>query len=426
MEKYIVGGWCRNKLMRLEPKDVDYVVINETPTSMVRQGFIQIGKDFPVFMDAYGDEHALARTDKKEGVGHTGFDCNWEGVTLEEDLLRRDFTINAIAYDEEKEEFIDPHGFIKDVEQRMLRPIGKHFHEDPLRVLRAARFLALYDLEPTAELYRECRIASEHLEEVSRERWWRELEKVIVHGGSISTFFKFLSDVGAYGLWGEYEDTPQNLEHHPEGNVANHTRLVTDYAAKVFGCPKVTLAAFLHDIGKPSCYRERGNAYGHAEVGLPLIEKFCDDWKVPSQYRKLALVACKNHTKIHQSTTKGSQITKKKLLEIIREHRAVQNPRLLAGTMAVCISDARGRGHKREEIAEFESKRYEQVYLFFEAVEQLKGVDSKSIAENCANKKSVPDLIHKAQLQACNHILRHKVLNTATNEVDFVRKYLRG
>lgn len=300
---YLVGGAVRDYFMGIEPKDKDYVVVGSSPEEMVSLGFQKVGADFPVFLHPKTkDEYALARTERKSGTGYNGFDCEWDGVTIEEDLSRRDLTINSIALDCTKDfgKVIDPFKGRQDIEDKILRHTSKAFEEDSVRVLRIARFLARFGQEWTIHKetsnIMDAMYEKGDLDDLTSERVWKETEKALSEK-TPSLYFNELLD---YDIFSEYNVgyfVPQKLEHHPEEWVGTHTDLVMKYAAKTWNDPEITFACLCHDFGKVVSHNKHGNFHGHEKEGLQPINNFCDKWKVPKCYRNLALLVCEFHTK---------------------------------------------------------------------------------------------------------------------------------
>ncbi|QCQ64653.1 tRNA nucleotidyltransferase [Rheinheimera phage vB_RspM_Barba31A] len=382
MKIYLVGGAVRDMLMGLEPKDRDYVVVGSSPEEMVSLGYKQVGLDFPVFLHPItGEEYALARTERKVGVGYNGFETAWKDVTLEEDLLRRDLTINAIAYDLENNVYIDPYNGIADIQAKLLRPVSEAFKEDPIRVLRAGRFLARYpDFRPSHKLIQYSWDVVDEIKHCSAERLWLEIEKAISEIKP-SSFFKWVSDFYIFPILSQMKSTPQPEEHHPEIWTDVHTYMVMDYAAKTFNNPVVTFAAFCHDFGKPIMHQKYGKLHGHEEAGVELIHEFCDTWKVPNNYRDLAVISSKYHTKVHSCLGRGGNgaLKANTMMKMLEDTRAIQQPERFEMFLNVCISDARGRGYTPEQIKEYESKPYPQADFIRECLQAVLSLDTKQI-----------------------------------------------
>lgn len=383
MKIYQVGGSVQDQLMGITPKDYDYVVVGSSPAEMESLGYTQVGKDFPVFLHPEtGDEYALARTERKVGVGYNGFESSWEGVTLEQDLARRDLTINAIAKDIETGELIDPFNGICDLEDRILAPVSNAFCEDPIRVLRAGRFLARYDnFVPSESLRWLSHKVSNEIESCSPERVWKEIEKALSEKVP-SKFFKWMANFDTFPILDQMKFTPQKVEHHPEIWVDIHTYMTMDYAAKTCGISEVVFACFCHDFGKPATYQEHGNAYGHEEAGLATIEAFCDKWKVPNSYKDLALMTSKYHTKIHGCLGRGANkgMKAKSIMKLFEETNAMKKQERFLWMLCACTADARGRGADKDDQLKYESNPYPQSQYLLECLVAASMLDTKSIS----------------------------------------------
>ena len=350
MRTYLVGGAVRDRLLGLPPGDRDWVVVGETPESMLAAGFRPVGRDFPVFLHPdTGEEHALARTERKSAPGHRGFVVHADrSVTLEQDLERRDFTINAIARDEAGH-LVDPFGGARDIEARVLRHVGPAFVEDPLRVLRAARFMAR--LAPLG-----FRVADETLALMQRmaaggelaslvpERVWQELCKALA-AAQPSAFLRTLRAAGALAVVLPEVDAlygvPQRAEYHPEVDTGRHQELVSDMAAQLApGDPVVGFAALTHDLGKaltPADVLPRH--IGHEQAGLKPLRALCERLKVPTGHRELAVVACREHLNVHRLY----ELRDATVHDLLQRCDAFRKPARIAGLARVCEADKRGR-----------------------------------------------------------------------------------
>ena len=350
MKTYLVGGAIRDKLLGLEPGDRDHVVVGGTPDQMLAQGFKPVGRDFPVFLHPRtGEEYALARTERKSGRGYRGFVVDSDpSVTLEEDLARRDFTINAIAQDEEGN-LSDPLGGVRDLEARVLRHAGPAFVEDPLRVLRAARFMARFaDLgftvaPETMALMREMAAGGE-LAELVPERVWQELSRAL-RSATPSAFLRTLRDCGALAqvlpevdaLYG----VPQRAEFHPEVDTGLHQEMVSDMAARLApGDDAIGFAALTHDLGKALTPKEvLPKHIGHEQAGIAPLKALCERLKVPSAHRELAIMACREHLNVHRL----DELRDTTVLELLTRCDAFRKPERIGQLALVCEADKRGR-----------------------------------------------------------------------------------
>lgn len=372
MKIYLVGGAVRDMLMNLESKDKDYVVVGAEPQELLDLGFKQVGADFPVFLHPEtGEEYALARTEKKNGVGYQGFNCYFgKDVTLEEDLARRDLTINAIAMDTETKEIIDPFNGQQDINDKVLRPTTKAFCEDPLRVLRAARFLARYqDFNASEELIDMCLLVSHEFQQLTPERIWLETEKALGEPKP-SSYFRFLFWFQMFYEIDKLVSVVQPLQHHPESDVFSHIMLVIDHAAKYHKDPEVVFACLMHDMGKGIAFERQGNLNGHELIGKPIVIDFCNKYKVPNKYKELALIVCEYHTHCH----KAFEMNPNKIMKLFERTKAESKYERFMKFLKACESDAKGRG------GDFPNRIYKQPDYLKECLDAVKSVDTKSIS----------------------------------------------
>jgi tRNA nucleotidyltransferase (CCA-adding enzyme) len=356
LQTYLVGGAVRDRLLGLAPGDRDFVVVGATPEAMRARGFRAVGRDFPVFLHPRtGEEYALARTERKSGRGYRGFVVDADpSVTLEEDLARRDFTINAIAEDAAGH-LVDPFGGARDIEARVLRHVGPAFVEDPLRVLRAARFLARFaplgfTLAPeTAALMGEM-AASGELAELTPERVWQELARALASPRP-SAFLRTLRDAGALAVILPEVDAlygvPQRAEFHPEIDTGVHVELVCDMAATLApGEALIGFAALTHDLGKaltPDSVLPKH--LGHEHAGLAPLRALCDRLKVPSAHRQLAEMACREHLNVHRVF----ELRAKTVHDLLARCDGFRQPERIAALALVCECDKRGRAGLQDE-----------------------------------------------------------------------------
>ncbi len=349
---YLVGGAVRDALLGIPVKERDWVVVGATPAWMLSQGYRPVGKDFPVFLHPQtGEEYALARTERKQGVGYHGFVLNAEpDVTLEEDLRRRDLTINAMAQDLQTGEVIDPYGGRKDLEARVLRHVSDAFKEDPLRVLRVARFAAKlaplgFVLAPETHRLLEYMSASGELDALTPERVWKEVEKAL-RTQMPHVFFQVLHEVGALrALFPEIaalDGVAQSPKWHPEGDALTHTWLVLQEAAEMTGEVATRFAALVHDVGKGVTPKESWpNHPGHERAGEPLVRALCQRYRVPHQIREVALKATRWHGHFHR--VPEGKISPDKVLGMLKAVDVFRKPALFAQLLDVAEADYRGR-----------------------------------------------------------------------------------
>ena len=347
---YLVGGAVRDALLGLPAGDNDHVVVGASTQQMLDAGYRQVGRDFPVFLHPHGgEEYALARTERKSARGHAGFTVHADpSVTLEDDLRRRDFTINAIARDADGN-LVDPFGGVRDIQSRTLRHVGEAFVEDPLRVLRAARFMARFaalgfTIAPeTLALMREM-AADGELAELVPERVWQELGKAL-RSRTPSAFLRTLRDADALravlpevdALYG----VPQRAEFHPEVDTGVHIELVCDMAAKLApGDDLVGFAALAHDLGKAlTPAGELPRHVMHEQRGIEPVAALSARLKVPAEHRDLAVLCCREHLNVHRI----DELKSATVHELIARCDGFRKPQRIDLLATVCEADARGR-----------------------------------------------------------------------------------
>lgn len=382
--------------MGLSPKDKDYVVVGATPTQMINQGFKKVGKHFPVFIHPEtNEEYALARLEKKIGMGHDGFSFDFSpSITLEQDLLRRDITINAMAMDGDR--LIDPYGGKKDMEQKIIKHVSDHFREDPLRVLRVARFAAkmpdFHIARETLDLMREISKSSE-LNFLSGERIYLEMAKAM-ETKNPEIFFQTLDECHAleilfpelYNLKG----VPQNPQYHPEGDAWVHTLLVLKHACKFSHSLEVKFAALLHDVGKALTPKDLLPGHpGHEEAGLPVIKRFGEKYKFPRETLNLCLKFCKYHLLCH----KIFSLRPATILDLLMGIDAFRKKKLLENFLICAQADHAGKLNQQ----------YPQAYYLMNIVRVLKSVD---IRQAMINKDNIGDNIRNIRINAIKKFSR--------------------
>ena len=353
MKIYLVGGAVRDRLLGRPVSERDFVVVGATPDELVAQGFRPVGKDFPVFLHPRtGEQYALARTERKTGPGYYGFATRFSpDVTLEEDLVRRDLTVNAMAEDEHGE-IVDPHGGRRDLEVRVLRHVSDAFVEDPLRVLRVARFatrfapLGFTVAPETLDLMRRI-VASGEVASLVPERIWVETERALGEANPV-VYFEVLRACGALdavfpeiaALFG----VPQPPKWHPEIDTGVHTLQVLDVAAEQATDTTVRFAALVHDVGKGLTPPEQWPRHiGHEEAGARLIERMCARLKVPNEHRELAVLVARHHALVHRA----AELRPGTVLELLEATDAFRRPERFDRMLVACEADARGRGPER-------------------------------------------------------------------------------
>ena len=408
---YLVGGAVRDKLLNIQSKDNDYVVIGETPETMEALGFLPIGSDFPVYLHPNTkEEYALGRTERKSGKGYTGFVVDASpNVSLEEDLARRDLTINSMALDENGT-IIDPFNGQDDLKNKILRHTTQAFVEDPVRVLRIARFLARYgsdwSIHPsTTALMHELKNKGE-LEHLVPERVWLETEKALGEKHP-ELYFQALDGLGIFPEIEQMKNTPQPANHHPEGDVFVHTMLVLRRAADLGFNLETRFAALTHDFGKAISYKKRGNLRGHEREGVAVVEAFCERLKVPNRFRDIGVLTSDNHTLCHTLEQLRPQTIHK--LIVTNLNALVHPERFIAFTQA-CQCDAQGRGETLVD------KPYPQAAKLRAIHNELQKMDKKQIVQDALkNGKKGPEIgetVKQAEIDCIKAFL-----NTNTSKV---------
>ncbi|MBV2128979.1 multifunctional CCA addition/repair protein [Arsukibacterium indicum] len=399
MQIYLVGGAVRDQLLGYPFHERDWVVVGATPEQMLAAGYQQVGKDFPVFLHPITkEEHALARTERKNGKGYTGFRVYAApDVTLEQDLQRRDLTINAIARDSEGN-LIDPYGGQADIEQKILRHVSDAFAEDPLRVLRVARFYARYAhlgfsvASETLALMRQLSSSGE-LTTLSPERVWQETAKAL-GSKSPAAYFQLLYNCDALttlmpelaALWG----VPQPQKWHPEIDTGLHTLLVLEQAAALSDKLTIRFASLVHDLGKGVTPPEVLPAHhGHEYSGLPLIEQLCQRLRVPNDCKELALLVCEYHQLVH----KARELKPATVLKLFNGIDIWRKPQRLADILLCCTADLRGR-------TGFEQAAYPQAAYLQHLAEAAKAINVRDIVASGLQGEAIGAELQRARLAA--------------------------
>jgi len=403
MDTYLVGGAVRDALLGLPVKDRDWVVVGQTQAAMEAAGYRAVGKDFPVFLhpDTH-EEHALARTERKSGTGYRGFVVDADpSVTLEEDLGRRDLTINAIAQDADGT-LIDPFGGQADIATRTLRHVSDAFIEDPVRVLRAARFTArLADhgftiADETLSLMRRM-VDDGEVDHLVPERVWQETEAAL-RAPVPRAYLDTLRDCGALvrllpeldALFG----VPQPEKHHPEIDSGEHTLLVLQQAASLSDTSEVRFAALCHDLGKACTPPDKWPSHhGHEELGVAPVQALCERLRVPVRTRELALLCTRFHTHAHRVR----ELRDASLADLLQSLDAQRRPERFEQFLLVCTADARGRGSASHELA---TRPYPQADYLREAAAVWRDIDARRIAAVTADKARIPEAIREARIAA--------------------------
>lgn len=399
MDIYLVGGAVRDELLGYPVKEHDWVVVGARPSDLLSQGYQQVGKDFPVFLHPQTkDEYALARTERKQGHGYTGFDVDCDpNVTLEEDLLRRDLTVNAIARSDSGE-YTDPYNGRADIEARVLRHVSEAFVEDPLRVLRTARFAARYahlgfTVAPETIALMSNIVSAGELQHLSIERVWVEMEKALGERNP-DVFFEVLRSCGALAsLLPELEalfGVPQNAEHHPEIDTGVHTMMVLQQATALSPSTTVRFAALLHDLGKGTTPKtEWPRHIAHEVRGLKLVEAVCKRLAVPNQHRSLALLACEYHTHCHRAL----ELRAKTLMKLFTATDALRRPERFEEFLLACEADSRGR-------LGLEQRDYPQTDYLRRALATIQTVSAQQFAEQGLVGKAIGEALYAQRVKA--------------------------
>ena len=399
METYLVGGAVRDALLGLAPEERDWVVVGAGPADMLARGYRQVGKDFPVFLHPdTQEEYALARTERKTAPGYTGFEFHaGADVSLEEDLKRRDLTINAMARGADGV-LVDPYGGEADLRAGLLRHVSPAFAEDPVRILRVARFAARFGkwgfhvAHETNRLMREMVTAGE-VDALVAERVWKELH------GALGTetpalFFKVLRGCGALAkLFPEIDrlyGVPQPAQHHGEIDTGIHTMMVLEQAAKLSPDVRVRFAALVHDLGKGGTPEQEWPRHiAHETRGVKLVEALCDRYRIPNDFRELGVLASRYHLHVHRA----EELRTGTLLDVLESLDAFRRPDRFAQFLLVCEADARGRKGR-------EDADYPQADLFRRVFQAAREVDAAAIAARGLQGAEVKQALRDERLRA--------------------------
>ena len=408
MKTYVVGGAVRDELLGLPVKDHDWVVVGATPEQMLGAGFRPVGKDFPVFLHpATQEEYALARTERKTARGYHGFVFHTApDVTLEQDLVRRDLTINAIARDDDGA-LTDPFGGCADIEAKVFRHVSNAFAEDPVRILRLARFAARFpdfSVAPeTAALMRQMVVHGE-VDALVAERVWQEIARGLMEAAP-SRMLAVLRDCGALArimpeldtLWG----VPQPPLHHPEVDTGVHMMLVIDYAASRRFDLAVRFAALMHDLGKGATPPQHWPSHhGHEGLGVTLIGDLCKRLKVPNECRELALMTAREHGNV----SRAELLRAGTIVTLFERCDAWRKPARFAQMLLACECDVRGRGGPGDD---FSSRPFAQAPYLLGALACARGVDAGAVAQRHADRpERIKDAVHAARVDAVKAFLR--------------------
>lgn len=381
MQVYLVGGAVRDHLLGHPYHEKDYVVVGATPEQLLAEGYQPVGKDFPVFLHPKTkEEYALARTERKSGVGYHGFQFFTDtSVKLEDDLVRRDLTINAMAMDENGTVY-DPYGGQQDLQHKILRHVSDAFTEDPLRVLRVARFAARYAIygfkvaEETLQLMRKIAQSGE-LSALTPERVWKETSRALMEDHA-DVYFQILKDCDALEvLFPEINalfGVPQRPEYHPEIDCGIHTLMALKQACLANYALEVRFAVLVHDLGKAlTPVDELPRHIMHEERGIPPVTQICDRLKVPTALKNLALIVCKEHLKCHQV----KNLKPGTLWRLLQRLDVLRRPEKVEAFVQACECDAKGR-------LGLEQRPYPQAQYMLDAMQIVRNIRAQDLPEH--------------------------------------------
>ena len=418
MQIYLVGGAVRDALLGLPVTDRDWVVVGSTPEELVALGYVPVGKDFPVFLHPETrEEYALARTERKTARGYRGFEVQSSPeVTLEQDLARRDLTINSIAayarrtgatgiFHADLSDLTDPWGGQRDLKQKVLRHVTEAFCEDPVRILRLARFAARFadfSVAPETMQRMQAMVADGEVDALVAERVWQEIARGLMEAKP-SRMFDVLRECGALArllpevdrLWG----VPQRAEYHPEIDTGVHLMMVLDMAAQLKAPLPVRFACLMHDLGKGTTPLEMLPRHiGHEMRSVGLLRQVCQRLRVPLDCKEIAEVVAREHGNIHRS----SDLSPAALMRLLERCDAVRKPQRFADALLACECDARGR-------LNFQDKPYPQREHLLMVLAAAQAVVTQPIAEQAQaaglDGKQIGERIHAARVAAIASLL---------------------
>jgi len=401
MQVYLVGGAVRDEQLGIPVRERDWCVVGASPNQLTDDGYKPVGKDFPVFLHPESnEEYALARTERKTAAGYHGFAFDTSpDVTIEEDLSRRDLTMNAMAKDANGG-LIDPFGGQQDIEKRIIRHVSDAFAEDPVRILRAAKFAARFShlgfrIAPkTRDLMRQM-VADGEADALVPDRVWKETEAAL-RGPNPRMFFESLRACRALkALYPEIDalfGVPQPAKWHPEIDTGLHTMLVLEQAEKLSDAVEVRFAALVHDLGKATTRQSDLPSHpGHEQRGIKIIKSMADRLPVPRACRDLALLVAEYHSHCHRV----AELRDSTIVKVLEKTDAFRRPERFEHFLAACEADARGR-------TRFENRDYPQSRLLREALTAATAIDSAAIAEQHEGNE-IPDAIRRARVAAVKH-----------------------
>lgn len=404
MNIYLVGGAVRDKLLGYPVKEQDWVVVGSTPEELIQQGYRQVGKDFPVFLHPRtGEEYALARTERKSAPGYYGFQCDFNStVSLEEDLQRRDLTINAMAIDD-KGHIIDPFQGQRDLRLKLLRHVSPAFIEDPVRVLRVARFAARYyhlgfRIAPETRALMYSMVRRGELEHLVAERVWQEWQRSLEEENP-EIFIEALRRCDAlrvvipelHALFG----VPNSVKYHPEVDSGVHSLMVLQAAVKLSTDPLLRFAALIHDLGKAKTpMGEWPKHHGHEERGVAVIENLSRRLRIPADYRNLALTVSRFHLNIHRLF----ELRSNTIVRLLEQTDAFRRPQVFDQVLLACEADAKGCGGCAD--IDYQQARHWQFIK-----QECAKITARTLVEQGYIGKAIKEELHKRRI-ACVDIIK--------------------
>lgn len=406
MQIYLVGGAVRDSLINYPTSEKDWVVVGATPEQMTDLGYKPVGQDFPVFIHPKtGEEYALARSERKSGHGYKGFEFYTSTeVSLEEDLIRRDLTINAMAQDDAGQ-IIDPFGGQQDLEEKLLRHVSEAFTEDPLRVLRVARFAARYahlgfTVAPETMDLMKTIVANGEMEFLVAERVWKETSRALTEQ-SPQVFIQVLKECNALQVLLPEVDAlfgvPQRADFHPEIDTGIHTLMALEASTKLSDCEAIRFAVLVHDVGKAITPENVLPSHsGHEKRGLPLVKTLCDRLAVPNKHRQLAMAV----TEFHLQSHKAFELKPSTLLKLFQSLGAIRASEKLADFLTCCEADIRGR-------AGFEDAAYPSKDYLLAALDAVSQVDISDLVSQGVTGAEIGKQLNQRQIKQLTDFKTH-------------------
>jgi len=407
MQYFLVGGAVRDELIGYPFHERDWLVVGATPDQLLGEGFLPVGKDFPVFLHPETkEEYALARTERKTGHGYKGFSVSAAPeVSIEEDLLRRDLTINAIAKSAEGE-LVDPYGGREDIQAKVLRHVSPAFAEDPVRILRVARFAARYahlgfTVHPSTMQLMQQMVAANEVDHLVPERTWKEFHRALGEQQP-AVFIEVLRECGALQrIMPEIDNlfgVEQRPEHHPEVDCGIHALLSLERAVELSNNLRVRFASLVHDLGKAETPADiLPRHHGHEERSIPLVNNLCERLKAPTDYKSLALHVAKFHTHCHRAF----ELKPQTLLKTLESLDGLRKPERVKEFVLCCQADAQGR-------TGFENAPYPQAQHFLDALQVIQGVSPQALIAEGIQGKALGEALRKERLNAIKNLVSNR------------------